>query len=285
MKRKFNLAKTLTLIVLCLYALSMILLLAWMAMTSLKPRRNWDNDLNYLGWPSKLTLDNYKTIFQQFYVTDPFRPGEKIGVLSQIYNSVQYALIGGCLTALSPLLVAYVCSRFDFKFNKVLEATVLITMMLPIVGSTTSMVSMLYKLNMYNTFIGTYCMKFMFITLYFFIYLGIFRSTSREIYEAATIDVATELTLMVRIAFPLIINVFSTVWLIYFIQYWNDYEMALVYLPSFPTLAYGIHYLSTTTSASLGLNYTTIKIACGMTLIVPTLLLFIFLKELHPLKT
>ena len=118
MKRKFNLAKTLTLIVLCLYALSMILLLAWMAMTSLKPRRNWDNDLNYLGWPSKLTLDNYKTIFQQFYVTDPFRPGEKIGVLSQIYNSVQYALIGGCLTALSPLLVAYVCSRFDFKFNR-----------------------------------------------------------------------------------------------------------------------------------------------------------------------
>ena len=279
MKRKFNLAKTLTLVVLCLYALSMIVLLAWMAMTSLKPRRNWDNDLNYLGWPSTLTLDNYKTIFKQYYVSDPFRPGEKIGVVSQIFNSAQYALVGGFLTALSPLLVAYVCSRFNFKVNKILESTVLITMMLPIVGSTTSMVSMMYSLNMYNTFLSAYCMKFMFNTLYFFIYLGIFRSTSKEIYEAATIDGATELTLMIRIAFPLMINVFSTVWLIYFIQYWNDYELALVYLPSHPTLSYGIFVLSTDTSASKGVNYTTMKMACGMTLVVPTLILFIFLKE------
>ena len=152
-------------------------------------------------------------------------------------------------------------------------------MMLPIVGSTMSMVSMLYRLNMYNTFIGTYCMKFMFITLYFFIYLGIFRSMSKEIYEAATIDGATEFSLMIRIAFPLMLNVFSTVWLIYFIQYWNDYEMALVYLPSHPTLAYGIHFLSTDTSASKGTNSTTVKMACGMTLVVPTLILFILLKE------
>lgn len=279
MKRKFNVAKTLTFIVLCLYALSMIVLLAWMALTSFKPRRNWDNDLNYLGWPSEFTFDNYLTIFKKFYVSDPFRPGEKIGVLAQIFNSFQYALVGGFLTALSPLLVAYVCSRFNFKFNKILEGTVLVTMMLPIVGSTTSMVSMLYRLNMYNTFLSAYCMKFMFNILYFFIYLGIFKSTSKEIYEAATIDGATEFTLMIRIAFPLMINVFSTVWLIYFIQYWNDYELALVFLPSHPTLAYGIHYLSTDTSASKGVNYTTMKMACGMTLVVPTLILFIFLKE------
>ena len=279
MKKKFNVAKTVTFVVLCLYALSMIALIFWMALTSFKPRRNWDLDLNYLGLPPKFTLDNYLTIFKKFYVSDPLQPGVKIGVWDQILNSAQYALVGGFLTALAPLLVAYVCSRFDFKFNKFLEGTVLITMILPIVGSTPSMVSMLYQLGMYNTFLGAYCMKFMFITLYFFIYLGIFNATSKEIYEAATIDGANEFVLMVRIAFPLILNVFSTVWLIYFIAYWNDYELALVYLPSHPTLAYGVHSISTDTSASKGVNYTTMKMACGMTLVVPTLILFVFLKE------
>ena len=279
MKHKFNLAKFLTLVVLILYSLSMIALIVWMGITSFKPRRNWDLDLNYLGLPPEWTFDNYKTIFEKFYVSDPYHPGVKVGVLDQILNSARYALLGGLLTALSPLLVAYACSRFDFKFNKVLESIVLITMMIPIVGQTPSMISMLYRLRMYNSFIGAYCMKFMYITFYFFIYLGIFRSTSKEIYEAATIDGANEFQLMIRVAFPLIVNVFATVWLIYFIQYWNDYEMALVYLPSHPTLAYGVHNMATDTSASKGTNYTTMKMACGMTLIVPTLTIFVFLKE------
>ena len=61
--------------------------------------------------------------------------------------------------------------------------------------------------------------------------------------EAAQIEGAGNYTVMFRIVFPMISKIFTTLCLIEFITLWNDYTYPLLYLNSYPTLAYGIFYL------------------------------------------
>ena len=48
---------------------------------------------------------------------------------------------------------------------------------------------------------------------------------------------------MYNVMFPLAKNVFATVFLITFISLWNDYQAPALYIPSYPTLAYGVYYV------------------------------------------
>ena len=92
-------------------------------------------------------------------------------------------------------------------------------------------------------------------------------------------DGAGEYTVFLRIMLPMVKTVFWTIALIYFITYWNDYQTPLLYMPSYPTLSYGVYSLTVNTSASLGLNYKTVQMAASMTLIVPILIAFIIFKD------
>ena len=56
-------------------------------------------------------------------------------------------------------------------------------------------------------------------------------------------DGASDWAIMVKICLPLVLNVFMTVFLITFIQYWNDYQLAMLYMPSYPTLSYFVFAL------------------------------------------
>ena len=206
-------------------------------------------------------------------------PWIKIGFLEQLLYTIMYAGGGCLLTATAPLLMAYACSKFEYKFNEVISVIVIVTMIVPIVGASTSMISVLHSFQLYNTILGVYCEKFIFANMYFLIYLGILRGIPSSFSEAAYMDGANEMCVFLRIMLPMVKNVFLTIALIFFISYWNDYQTPLLYMPSYPTLAYGVYSLTVNTSASLGLNYKTVQMAASMTLVVPILILFIIFKD------
>lgn len=278
-KEKFNIFKLLLCLVLIVYAFSMIALLVWALITSFKENRDFLIEKNFFGLPKTWLPQNYTDVWNKLSVPVNLNGvPSKVNVLGLIVYTLLYALGSSLLTAIAPLLIAYACSKFNYKFNKVLTSVALFSMALPVVGAQTSMVDVLTKLNLYNTFLGMYCQKFIYASLYLFIYIGIFKSLSKSYYEAAEIDGANEFQIMLKVMFPLVKNVFFTVVLLYFITYWNDYNTAMLYLPSYPTLAYGIYnlvYVNTTPD----LNVIPKKMAGCITLAGPIIVLFIIFKD------
>lgn len=278
-KKEFNFFKFLLFVILVLYALSMITLIVWAFITSFKTNRDFLIEKNFFGLPKSWEFKNYSDVFNKLSVRVN-RNGKpmSINVLGLITYTFMYAGVCCFLTALAPLLIAYGCTKFNYKFNRIMTSVALFAMALPVVGAQTSMVSVLHALNLYDTFFGMYCQKFTYGTMYLFVYIGIFGAVSKSYAEAAEIDGASELQIMLKIMFPLVTNVFFTVVIIHFIAYWNDYNTALLYLPSYPTLAYGIYnlvYVNTTPD----LNVTPKKMAGCMILAIPIIILFIIFRN------
>jgi ABC-type glycerol-3-phosphate transport system permease component len=62
-----------------------------------------------------------------------------------------------------------------------------------------------------------------------------------------------------------------------FITNWNDYMTMVIWLPSYPSLAYGMYKFST--NSSTGASWPPIQISGCMILMIPILAIFIALKD------
>ena len=268
-------------VILILYTTLLLVLLAWGGMTSLKTRG--DFYYNKLGLPSGSIFtwgwNNYSIVLKNFAVVIIDELGRKISIniWGQLINTLLYAVGGGLVTTGCCCVVAYVTAKFPYFFSKIVYTVVLITMVIPIVGSTPSMLLFLRQTGLYDTWLGTYFMRFTFLGLYYLIFHGVFEGISKEYSEAATLDGANEYRILFLIIFPLIKTTFYTVFLIQFIEYWNDYNMALMYMPTHPTLAYGVYYMSI--SNMNGLSNPPMKMAASSILALPLLIVFVAFRE------
>ncbi len=278
-KGKFQVVQWLLFLLLAVYAISMIYVLIWGGLNSFKSERDFLINKNYFGLPEKWQIENYTHVMGHMFV--PINRGGtliKVNVFGQVIYTLMYA--GGCcfVGALSPFLMAYAYTRFNFKFNAVIMNVMLVVIALPIIGAETSMLSVMHGLGIYDTFFGIYAVKFGYANLYFLIYIGTLKGISKEYTEAAYIDGANEMQILVRVILPLVKNVFLTICLIYFIAYWNDYSTPLVYLPGYPTFAYGVWY-NVFVSTTPDMNKTTLKMTAAMFLIIPMLIVFILFRK------
>ena len=281
-------------ILLTLYALTMIFLLGWGLLTSLKSRTDFLFAENVLGFPNLeysrdelLHFANYKLIFENFNFTKKvvFYSGNKLithesesNFFTLILNTFLYAGVGSLIAAIVPAVVAYTCVKYKFRFSKILYAVVLFVYIVPVVGNYPSLITVLRDLGLYDSFGGNYIQKFSFTGMYFFVYWAFYESLSDTYSEAAEIDGASQVRILTSIILPLSIKIISSVWLILFVQHWNDYQTPMLYLPTKPTLSYGVYYM-TQIDHSGKLTQTPTKIAGCMLLALPILVAFIFLKE------
>lgn len=75
-----------------------------------------------------------------------------------------------------------------------------------------------------------------------------------------------------RIYLPLVRNLFFTVMLLQGIYFWNDFQTPLLYLPTYPTLAYWLYRFTENTKVEL--SFVPVKAAGAMLLVVPIFILF-----------
>ena len=259
-----------------IYVLFLVYLMFWGINTSLKTVGDFND--NVLGLPSQMTFDNFTTIFNNFYI----RVNEN-GVLvpkyieDMIINTILYALGGAFIQTFVPCVVAYAVTRFNFKFNAVIKGIVIITMILPIIGSAPAEIELLRNLGLYDSIIGNWIQKFHFLGMYFLVFTAAFEVIPKDFAEAAYMDGASEFKLFTKIMFPIVSTVFTTVLLINFIGLWNDYQTPMLYLPTHPTLAYGVFDLSRTTINEL--NNVPARMAGCVILLVPILIIFIAFRK------
>lgn len=280
-KKKFSVSWLLLGTVLTLYMLFLALLIYWALITSLKSQGDFRTNMVF-GFPDGHIWEwawvNFKTVFENFQV-NTFSNGtlRSVGFFEMLLYTLLYAGVGAFISTIVPCLVAYVCAKFDFKFSAVIYLIVIVAMALPIVGSAPSELRILRALGMYDTIWGNWIQKFHFLGMYFLVFYARFKSLSNEYMEAAYVDGASEFQVLTKVMLPLVRTVFSTVFLIKFVDYWNDYQTPLLYMPSYPTLAVGVYNLSYTTVGVM--SYTPMRMAACIILVVPIFILFVVFRD------
>ena len=83
-----------------------------------------------------------------------------------------------CQTACT-CITAYLITKYDNAFSKFMHNVIIVTMILPIVGATPSLIQVTDFLRIRNTFVGNYLMKFGFTNTYYLIFYGAFKSLAR----------------------------------------------------------------------------------------------------------
>lgn len=272
----FTVVSAVILIILCL---SLIIPFIWGLITAFKTPLEYVGDK--LGFPTDWTLANFAEAFKNFTVKVPSGTGSvTYNVWGMLLWSAIYAVGGAIIQAMSCALVAYAVARFNkFKISKVLYSIVIITMILPIVGAMPSELRILRALGIYNTIFGMLILKANFLGAYFLMFHAFFSHIPKDYYEAAAIDGAGNFTILFRMVFPMVKTLFWTIVLLYFLGNWNDYNITLIYAPSYPTLAYGLYSFNMSNNPEIA--DTPHKMAGAMMLFIPIFLFFcIFQKKL-----
>lgn len=263
---------------LTIYTLFMAILFVWGTFTSLKTRSEFRT--NKLLWPMKeWAWGNFSYVWKNFSVTRTVEGQGKIviDINYQILYSFIYSLGSAFVTTVAHLIVAYLTEKFPYKFSKIVYTFAIVTMVIPVIGSQAAMMEFLKSSQLYDTWYGNFAMKFSFLGTYYLVFCAVFKSISPAYAEAAMIDGATEMQIFIKIMIPLVLPTFNTIFLIKFIEYWNDYQTVLLYMPTHPTLSYGVYYMSVNNLN--GLSSEPMRLASCMILCVPLLILFIVLQD------
>lgn len=270
------------LVILTIYALTMVLLLLWGLFTSLKTRSDFYTNkvLWPKGTPNEWGWSNFSVVWQNFVVTATNTAGQKVKIdfWGQVLNSVIYSG-GGAFVAVAGLCVsAYLVSKYDYVFSKIVYVVVIVAMVVPVIGTIPSTLLLFKNIGLYDTYTGNFLAKFSFLGgMYFLVFHASFENISKEFYEAAIIDGASEFQVFFKIMVPLVAPTFYTIFLIKFIELWNDYQTALLYLPTHPTLAYGVYHMSITNIN--GLSSEPVRLASCVIMAIPIMALFIAFKK------
>ncbi len=288
-------------VLLSVYAVSIIITLFWGLLSSFKGPYDFMLNKNWLGFP---TLDesnlansreyffkfmNYQTIVKNYYLVEAnckttfVSRGEWVyhqatgGFPMVMVNTLIYTVVGSVLHTVIPAVTAYVVAKYKNIVGSIITGAALFAMTTPIIGSQASMLTMLRAIGIYDSFWGYLLQKATFTGMYYFVFLGFFQTLPDSFSEAAEIDGASQFKILTTIIIPLSVKMLSTVFLIQFVHFWNDYQTAYMYMPSHPTLAYTVWFL--TTNNQVGGGDMGVRIAAAMALALPILLIFLFLKD------
>ncbi len=168
--------------------------------------------------PSQFTLDGYKAVF-----ADP-------SILTGLFNSFKYTIIGTVFSVVVLYLAAYPLSVKDLPGRKALSIFFIITMyfgggMVPtyLIVKETGLIN-----NMWALFLpGGVAVGNMIIVRNFFE-----NSIPKSMEEAAKIDGASRWTTFIRIVVPLSRSIMAVMVVFGMVAYWNDWFTSMIYLPS-----------------------------------------------------
>ena len=264
-------------VIVAVYCLSMVYVLFFGIINSLKSATDyqWLDPFGFPhaeggGWQFK----NYIDVLSEFKVSSMSMGGDEIGLWQMFLNSLLYAVCMALFNMATQIMVAYATAKYDFKLKPVLYGVAVIVMLLPIIGSLASEVQMANAFNFTNNLLGICLMKCKYAGLYFLVFYATFRGVSWTYAEAAQIDGAGHFKIFIQIMLPLIKSTAFAVFILLFIEFWNDYYTPMIFLPLAPTMSYGLFVFQTDNGASVPIQLAACLLTC-----LPILVLFVAFKD------
>ncbi len=200
-----------------LFAITAIFPPIWMFYNSLKENQEFSH--NIVALPTRVTLENYQTIFGSSLV---FR-----ALFNSLFNSVisTIAIIG------LSFVIAYFLARYKFPGRNLLYAFFLFGLLVPLYGLLVPVFIQFNEMGMINN-------RFTLLLPYtafglsqaIFLIEGYIHSIPTELEEAAYIDGATFPQMLINIILPICTPVIATAAILSFLAIWNEFGFALVLL-------------------------------------------------------
>ncbi|HKM03066.1 MAG TPA: carbohydrate ABC transporter permease [Lachnospiraceae bacterium] len=219
-----------------------------------------------LAFPSfsKITLENYKTIF------------ESGKLLIATRNSVFLVVASVVLNAIIGSTTAYALERFEFKMKFFVYGMFLIGMLLPAYITEIARFRVMSKIGMYNTIGAPILIYIATDLMQLYIYRQFVQKIPLALDESAMIDGAGYFTIFWKIIFPNLLPATATLAIIKSVDVLNDMYIPYLYMPSS-----SLRTLTTMLmdfSGSLTGSWQTLSAAIVIVM-VPTILLFVFFQR------
>ncbi len=262
-------------IVMCLYILTLIIPTAWLILVTFKDSLQFR--FNRFGLPEPWTLENYQNVFSKLYIQIIYPPYNKVYVPELMFNGLTYSICNVAGSMVAQCLVAYACTKYKSKVGTFLQAFAIVTMILPLVGSMSATLTLYRRLGIYRNFLGIVVAHAGWGGSNFLLLCGVFKGISNEYRDAAFVDGAGHWRVFITIMLPMIRTSIVALFILGFIGSWNDYMTPLVYLPNYPTIAYGLFNFRNSTDSLVA------QIPMQMTgcvvVMVPIIILFVCFRN------
>src|SRR5690606_18428893 len=190
-------------------------------------------------------------------------------------NSALIATVTTALTLALCSLAAYAYARLEFPGRKTIYALLLATLFLPGMMFLIPNFLTVFRLGLLNNYLGVILPGLAGVFGVFFL-RQFFESLPRELEEAAAIDGANKLQVLVLIVLPLSKPALVTLGIITFLASWNDFLWPLLILKDrdLQTLQPGLRTLQGAYTSEYGL-----MMAGAVVAAVPVLLLYFLLQR------
>lgn len=279
-----------------LWCFIFLLLVAWGIMTSFKSKFGFDWNSYWIPpayIEQNLTLpggiivnnkeaawafDNYIVALKNLWVLD--KAGNQVFFDKMLIYTLYYCIVYGFVAVFAPMLCSYIYAKYSkrVRWTKVVWILVLISMYVPLSASLAASLKLAMELGIYDNLVLFVVASFGPFGGDFLIYYATWKGLSWEYAEAALMDGAGHTTIMLRIMFPMTITVFWVLFVTKVIALWTDYSTPMVFLPSYPTLAYGVYRLQQNTT-NLETAGVPIRLAALYAVAIPMFALFMIFRE------
>lgn len=204
-----------------------------------------------------------------------------IGAGSYIWNSLAIALGAAVFSVIITTLAAYALVNFPFKGSNVAFALILLTMMVPFQAILTPLFLEMNALGLTDSLTGIIVFHITF-NLPFGVFLmrNSFAQIPREVVEAARIDGAGPLRILLSVLRPMIVPGAVTVFLFAFLGGWEDFLGALTFLTKQElfTLPVAVQNLA---SGAFGVVNHGYVIAGAVLLMIPCIILYALVQRYY----
>lgn len=260
----------LVLVLMIVYALSLITPFLWVFMSSLKDSLEYSSG-NAFALPEKWLFSNYADAMDLLTLDDG------TSFLGMIFNSVWYTAVATGLSVFMSSVTGYCMAKYTFKARNVIYAIAIFCMTIPIVGNMASYYKLIYELNIYDTPVYVVVTHLGAWGFNFLVMYATFKNISWSYAEAVFIDGGNHFTVFFKIMLPQAAGPIATLCIMSAIGSWNDYMPMILYLPSYPTLASGLYTYQS--NAIRGVNFP-VYFAGVIISLIPVIVIFACFSDL-----
>ena len=263
MKRKSKIIRVIHTVWVTAVGLVFLMPLLWMLSSSLKTGPEvFAADFKWI--PDKLQWGNYVQVWTH----------EKVPFWRLYGNSLFIAIAGTLGELLVASMAGYSLGKIRFKGRDLVFIVMLVTMMIPMQATIVPRFVLFKSLDLYNNLWALVLPAWFNVTSIFLLrtfYMGL----PDDLMEAAKIDGAGHLQIWAQIMMPLTTPAMVTAAVLAFINSWNEYLSAIVFLPTAEkdTVSQGIQYwLSMSDEHNL-------MMTAAASAVVPVVVLFLFTQR------
>lgn len=236
--------------------------IVWVIFSSFKPAGE------LFTWPPTLlgrnpSLDNY---------TQAFAAGD-FG--RWFLNTVVVSVLATVLTVIVNIMAGYVFAKYEFKGKKLLFGMVMVTLMIPLEVIMIPIFKVIVSTHMYNNLWGLIIPAVASPTAVFLV-KQYYEPIPDALMEAARIDGASEMQILMRIMLPLAKPIISVLCIFSFMWRWNDYLWPKLVINS--KMKYTLQLALANFSGEYSVDWSSL-LAMSVISMIPVLVVFLTLQK------